>query len=380
MGLINEKKVYKEELISLLESKKMNDLLYNCRNSAGEFNPISIYQELGKKNMLSPNFPPEYGGLGLSFEEVALLLETMNDFGIPESLHVLSTIIVGNLILLSGTDKQKNQFLPNIANGKHPSVILYSEPLVGSNLSNLSSIGEYFEGYYYLSGKKVYSMKTHIAHYGLTAVKTSNTNNNYDNITLFMVPLNSDGVTINEIPSIGDESLYEVILENVKLDKTFIIGEINHGWNIINNALTLERTGIDYIIRAKRWIQLIEKKENISQYNLIRLAKLKAKLSSTQKLSYYIIRKFDETNSIDESLTAMSKYYSSELAKEIINVGHSILGSNNLLKESETDYLGTFESAFREAPGITISAGTSEVLLESISKFKLTNNSGDDSL
>ncbi|WP_161519931.1 acyl-CoA dehydrogenase family protein [Bacillus cereus] len=371
---------FKKSLDDLLGSNETRQLLSEIKKNSSDTDPRKLYKLLGENGYLAPNFPSEYGGLDKTIVEAALVIESMSDNGIPESLHVLSTFLVGNLLLEVATEKQKKKYLTEMARGEKTAIILYSEPKYGSDLGSLEStaiLNE--EGEYVLNGRKVYSVKSNIADYGLFAARTSNNISKYDGISLFMVPIqNNKNIHINEIPTLSDESLYEVCLENVKVSKEDIIGEVDEGWIIINKALSYERTGLDYYVRAKRWFLNIWSNEMVnegfmSETKLIELARLKCKLEASKNLTYQVIEQVSNTGSIDELLASISKLYSSQLASDIVAKGHDLAGIKASIHKNH-DYsplYGSLDSAYRESPGLTISAGTTEMMLENISKFKL---------
>jgi len=370
---------FRQEIKNFFESQEIQKILREIKSQNVDFDARRIYRLLGEQGLLAPNWSKEYGGLDKSFYEAAIVGEEMSNYGVPEALYILSVFIVGNLLNLSATDKQKQRFLKKIAKGIEFVTILYSEPKFGSDLSSIETKATLNkDGQYSISGRKVWSMKTHIADYGLCAARTSNLNSKYDGLTLFMVPLKDKAVKLNRIESLSDESLYEVILNEVIVSEEDIIGELNKGWSIMNKALSVERTGLDYYIRAKRWFNSIRQREieydlNIDNNKLIDLMRLDCKLDVSSLLTYKVLGELQTTSGVDESLAAISKWYASELACEVVWKGHELGGIISCLREDHgyNPLYGSLESAYRETPGLTLSAGTSEMLLQSISKFRL---------
>lgn len=377
-----EQHAFRSKLRALLQSTEIQNLVKNIKLQDADSDAREIYRILGSQGLLAPNFPVEYGGLGKTFFEAAILTEEMSYNGIPEALHVLTSLIVGNLLLLSATQRQKEKYLPDIAKGVKNVCILYSEPKSGSDLSTLEARATPCkDGGYLLYGRKLYSLKTHLTDYGLFAARTAKKSSRYDGLTLFMVPLKQAGVSLHPIPSLSDESLFEVILDGVKVTDDDVIGEKEEGWAIINKALSVERTGLDYFVRAQRWFDLIwnrELEENglTNETNLIELTRLSCKLDASRYLTYKTFDEIERLGSVDESLAAISKWYASELACEVVWAGHDLKGIQGCLSENHgyNSLYGSLEAAYREVPGLTLSAGTSEMMLESIAKFRLNTS------
>lgn len=374
-----EQQEFRNNLINIFQSEEMQTLIKNIKLRDIDTDAREIYRLLGDQGLLAPNLPRKYGGLDKSLFEAAIVVEEMSNNGVPESLHVLSSLIVGNLLLLSATEEQKQKYLPDLAKGVKNAVILYSEPRNGSDLSSLeASANANNNGEYVLNGRKVYSVKTHLADYGLFAARTSKKSSRYDGLTLFMVPLKEHGVTINSIPSLSDESLFEVVLNNVKVTTEDMIGSLDEGWAIINKALSVERTGLDYFVKAQRWFtNICDRELKYSEFNsetkLIEMARLRCKLDASRYLTYKVLDEIESSGSVDESVAAISKWYASELACEIVWKGQELTGLESCISENHSfnPIYGSLEASYRETPGLTLSAGTSEMMLETISKFRL---------
>lgn len=371
-----EQQRFQQEVIDLLQSSEFKKLQERIKKGPSEWDAREAYRLLGKYQLLAPNLPKELGGRGGSFIEVGILSEELTRNGVPEALYVLSVLIVGNLLYTSGTKEQHLKYLTEIASGSKYFIILYSEPKAGSDLSSLETTANInADGSYTLYGRKVYSMKTNQADYALCAARTSKRSSRYEGLTVFIVPLKQNGVHIHRIPSLSDEAMFEVILDGVSVGAADILGEKDEGWAIINQALALERTGLDYFIRAQKWFQLslnlLQEKEMLSNESVqLEAARLKCKLDCSRYLTYRILGRLDKNFSVDEAIAAISKWYASELAHEVTWKFHSLLGVD-MFSESPFSHYGGFEAAYREAPGLTLSAGTSEMMLESISKFCL---------
>src|SRR5262245_46084442 len=69
---------------------------------------LDIYRWLGEHGWLAANWPVEYGGLGLTVVESAIVTEEMALAGVPDDAHVLSIDIVGLFLLMEGTPEQKS--------------------------------------------------------------------------------------------------------------------------------------------------------------------------------------------------------------------------------------------------------------------------------
>ena len=320
---------------------------------------------------MAPSWPPCYSGLGLPYRTNAQVAEQMILEHISETLYILSIHFAGGILLLCGTDEQKQYYLPKLARGEIFFSILYSEENAGSDLGNLTSTATALEGgYFKLNGTKVYSLKSKQSDYALCAARTNKTASKYQGITIFIVPLNAKGVSIEHMPSISDEQFCRVTFNDVCVPEANILGQPDEGWSIINKAISLERTGLDFLIKAIKWSCsvdqaisiLMPEKQIVEEFNM-----LKQQINHARQYVYQLLDYFDHYSKIDELEASVSKLTCSELATAIVNFAYRQLNLIALLSSNEGELVyKALDSAFREAPGLTLSAGTSEMMLETI--------------
>lgn len=372
---------FRTSVCAFFESDRVQSQLHVIKQRPEEYDARSIYRLMGEQGLLAANWPTELGGQGRTTLEAAIVAEEMSRYGIPEALQVISIQIVGMLLFLSASEEQKQRYLLPMARGEEFACVLYTEPRSGSDLGSLETRAERQEdGTYAIYGRKVYSMKTHLTDYGLCAARTSHKGSKYEGLTLFMVPLHQEGVSLQPIASMADESFYEVVLDGACVGADAMIGELNGAWSLINKALAVERTGLDYYVRAQRWFDMIwDQAMNSGQVEddttLIELARLSSKLDASRLMTYRVLEQL-QRGAVEEVVAATSKWYASELACEVVFTGTELRGLEACMADGHgySDLYGSLESAYRETPGLTISAGSSEMMLETIAKMGLAGD------
>ncbi|MEV8094407.1 acyl-CoA dehydrogenase family protein [Kitasatospora sp. NPDC085879] len=325
-----------------------------------------LYRELGRQGLLAPDWPVEYGGGGLGRAEAAALYQELVRAGIPDTLHVNTVQIVGLFLLMAGTPEQKAAHLPAIAAGERFASVLYTEPETGSDLAALRTTavretGDDGDGWR-LDGVKVFSLKSDRTHLGLCAARTGPADGRYHGISLFLVDLAADGVHRSVIPGLADEQFHRIDLRGVRVPAGALVGTEHQGWPLLTQALAVERTGLDYALKAERWYRAvlahgIDRPEEVARYG----AAVDAAGLFAARLTAGVAVPEDGGSGhpaeVDEPLSAAAKYYTSELAQ-------SVAGWAAALGLPGTDTDDGLEAAYREAPGLTLSAGTSEVMLQ----------------
>ena len=92
-----------------------------------------------------------------------------------------------------------------------------------------------------LNGQKTWTTSAHFAEWYWVGARTDPEAPKHHGITLFLVPLDHPGITINGIWTMGDERTNDVFFDNVFVHDDYVVGELNHGFQYISEALDLER-------------------------------------------------------------------------------------------------------------------------------------------
>lgn len=335
---------------------------------------IPVYKTLAKSGLLAPHWPTRYGGLGLTVAELGIVIEEMGDAGVPDTLHLLSIVVVGSLIQLAGTEEQKRLVGRALAAGDCFAAVLYTEPGAGTDLSAIETGAERIGGGYRLTGNKIYNLQTIHADYGLCLARSSEDVSPYQGLTLFLLPMKQHGINIESIPTISDEQFHKVSINGAFVPDELVIGGVGEAWALMLAALSFERTGLDYYVRGRRWLRAaIEARREsgvpFSDTETQAIGEFDAALKAGGILVWSVLSRLVEGDT-DDVLSAASKWHSSELAQQIAWWAAETIGPWPA-SARKSRAAGILEAAFREAPGLTISAGASEAMLETIARGML---------
>ncbi|WP_328953502.1 acyl-CoA dehydrogenase family protein [Kitasatospora purpeofusca] len=347
-------------LAKLVDTPHWRDLVIRSRR----MDPDAIaeaYRELGRRGLLAPDWPREFGGGGLPTRLAIELFEGFCSTGLPDLVHALTVQIVGNFVLKSGSERLKRELLPRLAGGEEFSTVLYSEPRAGSDLAALRTRAERRGDRYVLNGVKVFSIYSDISGSALVAARTGRDGHKYDGITLFVVDLTAAGVTVELVETVQRERMCRVRLRDVEVEDWRRVGDEGRGWALLDGALAIERTGIDHVVRAARWLRALRATVGRPRG----LERLEGQVECATTLARAATEVFlrADVRAID---TAVAKLYTSETCQQ---VGHEVLRRwSTLARTPGVDDLVHEElfSGLTESPGLTLSAGTSEMMLSTI--------------
>ncbi|MFJ4713450.1 acyl-CoA dehydrogenase family protein [Streptomyces sp. NPDC088785] len=348
-------------LADVVSAPAWRDLVVRARRMDADA-IATAYRELGGRGLLTPDWPVEFGGAGLSTRLAIELFEGFCTTGLPDLVHALSVQIVGNFVLKSGSPRLRRELLPRLSRGEEFATVLYSEPRAGSDLAALRTRAERRGDRYVLNGVKVFSIYSDISGSALVAARTAQEGHKYDGITLFVIDLAADGVSVELVDTVQRERMCRVRLRDVEVDSWRMLGEEGQGWALLDGALAIERTGIDHVVRAQRWLRALRGADTRRTEGLERLQGQVECATTLARAATEVFLRAD----VKATDTAVAKLYTSETCQQ---VGHEVLRRwSSLEHASGLDDLTREElfSALTESPGLTLSAGTSEMMLATV--------------
>lgn len=199
------------------------------------------YLTLSEQGWLTPSWPREWGGMGLSQSKILIYLEELERSGAPRVMDQ-GLMNIGPLLIARGTDEQRRYFLPRILSGEHTWCQGYSEPNAGSDLASLRTEARIEGDEFIINGQKIWTSVAFDATHMFALVRTDKTVKKQAGISFVMIDMRQPGVTVRPIRNIaGHEELCEVFLDNVRTPVSNMVGNLNEGWNVAKALLGFER-------------------------------------------------------------------------------------------------------------------------------------------
>jgi len=203
----------------------------------------AFMKELGRKGWLGMTWPEEHGGSDGEGIYEYILNEALAGRGGPQIGKGVG--IIGKTLIAHGSDFLKEEFLPKILENDVEFAVGYSEPNAGSDAASMRLKAERItsdagEDGWLLNGQKTWTTSAHFADWYWVGARTD-PDNKHMGITLMLVPLDQEGITITGIWTMGDERTNEVFFDDVFVPDSYVVGEVNHGFRYISQALDLER-------------------------------------------------------------------------------------------------------------------------------------------
>ena len=333
-------------------------------------------ERMAEKGWTAPRWPAEYGGGGLSGSEAKILGEEMARIGARRPLSSFGLDMLGPALLLYATEEQKQQYIPDIINGKIRWCQGYSEPNAGSDLASLRTKAEDMGDHYLINGSKVWTSYADKADWIFCLVRTDFDCPKHEGISFLLFDMTTEGVSTKPIKLISGTSPFcETFFDNVQVPKTQLVGTLNKGWEIAKYLLTHERAMIGGFGLAgggmKGMGQMAAAKRGTKDGRL-RDASLRAEASAFEidemAFGLTIERITDETKAGQGTGASSSilKMYGTELNKLRQELFMAI-GATDALN-FDTDSKGALVRSWLRSKANSIEGGTTEVQLNIIAK------------
>ncbi|MFJ4846426.1 MULTISPECIES: acyl-CoA dehydrogenase family protein [unclassified Streptomyces] len=202
-----------------------------------------LWQEAAALGYLGVNLPEEYGGGGGGLAELAIVLEELGAAGCPLLLLIVSPAICGTVIARFGTEEQKRQWLPGLADGSVRMAFGITEPDAGSNSHRLTTTARRDGSDWLLTGRKVFVSGVDIADATLVVGRTEDARTGRLKPCLFVVPRDTPGFEFRQIEMelTAPEKQFQLFLDDVRLPAESLVGDEDAGLLQLFAGLNPER-------------------------------------------------------------------------------------------------------------------------------------------
>jgi len=374
-GYTEEEEKFRERLAEFLEKNLTEEIARQNWEDLGvgpEAREFSL--KLAANGFLGLSWPKEYGGQGLPPTYDFILLDELGKrWGAHVPLDVGYTM-VGPTILRRGSEELKREFLPKIVDGEIEFCLGYTEPNAGSDLASMQMRAVEGDDCFIVNGQKTFNTECHYSEYHWLAARTDPSPDipKYRGISLFIVDMDSPGITVRPLWTMSGERTNEVYYDDVKVPKKRMIGEKNRGFYYMMEALGSERNQVFVPGRLMPILENLIQYVKDTEYNgkplsedpLIRhrLAQAAIELEVAGLLADH--SRWLESNKLPMSYEPeITKVFTSELEQRLVDVGMQILGLYGQLTEDSkwAPLRGRISWYFLHSFMTTIGAGTSEV-------------------
>jgi acyl-CoA dehydrogenase len=335
------------------------------------------WQKAGEMGILLTDVPEEYGGGGGTFAHECVVMEELSYAGVTSFGHVVQSIVAHYLIAY-GTEDQKREWLPAMAQGRIVAALAMTEPNAGSDLQAIRTRAIRQGGQYLVSGSKTFITNGYHADLICLAAKTDTTQKGAQGISLIMVETkNLQGYRVGRmLDKIGQrgQDTCELFFDDVRVHTANLLGtEEGKGFAQMMEQLPYERTmvGVGAVAAMERAIEITAeyaKERKMFGKTLFDLQNTRFKLAEC-KTEAHIARIFIDNciqqviaGTLDTATAAMAKWWLTDKQFQIADECLQLHGGYGYSLEYEIAHIWTDSRVQR------IYGGANEVMKELVAR------------
>lgn len=341
-----------------------DDLLDEERRSGGGFNE-ALHLAMGERGWVAPQWSTADGGAGLDARRAQIIQSEFYGSGAPYILAG-TTLLPPIAIRLFGSAEVQSEILPRVADGTVRICLGYTEPDCGSDLAAVRTRAERDGEGWIINGQKMFTTGAQFSQYCFLLARTDPSVPAHKGLTVFLLPLDTPGVEIRPIDTLGGERTNFVYLHDVRIDDRWRLGEVNQGWSVVAAPLNAEHgirsdeetttAGGPYLAECERLVTAFitwAHHQNHSTGTLLEDQCVQERLGK-------LLVAMELTRSADGP---PARIMSSELLGKAASQLIDVVGPTALLARGADGAAcaGAFEAAFRFAPATAIYGGSTDI-------------------
>lgn len=279
-------------------------------------------------------------------------------------LSILASVFGSELLLLYGTDEQKQRYMEPVLNGSKISGVAVTEPGAGSDVAGITSKLEQSDDGFLLNGQKMFITNGTIADFFYVLARTSpppSKEKRHHGMSVAIVDRQWPGVSVNKLKGklgMRATDTAEIKFEGVKVPKENIVGELGKGFYYIMTFFNISRVYVaaqsvgiaqGALDELLKYVKGAGSNEESLQFVLAESA---TKIEAARLLTYKAASLVFQFNP-DPALTSMAKYFSAEVANSVTDSALEYMGQKGLLSK--------LERLYRDSKITEIWEGTSEI-------------------
>jgi len=355
-SLAEEQEMLRKSARDFLAAECSKDLVREMAKDETGF-PRELWKQMAELGWLGLLIPEAYGG--------------------SESLPgpFFSTVALGGLsILEAGSERQKQELLPRLAQGDLLLTLALTEPEGEYTAEGIQTKAVEKDGGFTIQGTKLFVPDAHVSDYIICVARTTKSERPEDGITLFLVNSEASGVHCSVLKTIAGDKQCEVVLDRVKAPRSEIVGVLNQGWPIMERVLekatvarcaemiggarqVLEMT-VDYAKERKQFDRPIGSFQAIRHYCANMITEVDGCFLITYEAAWKLSQGLPASHDV-----FMAKAYVSEKFRQIVTVAHEIHGAIGFTEDHDLPLY------FKRAKAWEYSFGDSPFHLNKVAKI-----------
>ncbi|WP_020108112.1 acyl-CoA dehydrogenase family protein [Nocardia sp. 348MFTsu5.1] len=195
--------------------------------------------------LIGLTWPQAYGGGGRTNAQQAVVNEEMHRARVAGPIGHVGLGMCGPTVLRHGSEDQKERYIRRLLRADDIWCQLFSEPGSGSDLAALRTKAVRRDDGWHIQGQKVWTTLAQYSRYGILLCRTNPEATKHRGLTMFVVDMHAPGVTVRPLRQMnGHQSFNEVFFDDVVIDDSERLGDVDDGWRVALTTLMNERMAV----------------------------------------------------------------------------------------------------------------------------------------
>jgi acyl-CoA dehydrogenase len=336
--------------------------------------PEDVYHKMADLGWLGLLVPEHLGGMDTDPIMFAIFCEAIGKYSLDTAACIMTSVFTVTNICRHGTPEQQERYIKPFLTGDQKFSISISEPQSGSDAAGGRSTARLEGDEWVLNGNKVWCSGAQLPG-AVIAILARTSQERYDGFSMFLVPNTTPGLHIKKMQTLVRKSLgtTEFFMDEMRIPKSALLGEVGKGWHYIGEHLDLERLSIaaSQVGNARTALEDTKKYlserdafgKKLSSYQVLkhRMADDETELAAARLMVYYAADKLARGEPANADV-AKAKLFTAKTLFQIAFNGMQALGGYAQLPEYH------MERYFREAKHGMVGGGTNEILRSIVAK------------
>lgn len=369
LGLSEAQQMLKNTARDFLEAECPDTYVRAMEEDQRGYTP-EMWRKLVEQGWLGLIFPERYGGVGLDFLDLSILLEEMGRAMLPGPFF--STVVLGGMAIMdAGSEAQRREFLSGIAEGQIIVTLALTEPSARWDAEGVQTAAVATGDGHTINGTKLFVPNAHVSDYLVVVARTGEAERD---VTLFLVPRQANGVDQTLLKTIASDRQSEVAFDNVAVPASAVLGEVNAGWDTIEKVLQWGAVGkcaemvgggqqvLDMTVEYAK--QRVQFGRPIGSFQAIQhhCANMATDVEGSRYITYQAAWSLSERLPSDRQV-AMAKAWVSDAYRRVCALGHQCHGAIGFTKEHNMQLYS------RRAKTAELAFGDSDHHLEEVARL-----------
>ena len=341
-------------------------------HETGTIHSWSLHRAIGERGWIAQALPEAQGGGGRDPEELAALFAELERAGAPYD-GLSNVVMVSSVLAHVGNEMIRAEVLPRLLSGEAMVCLGYSEPDSGSDVAAARTRAVRDGDDWRIDGQKMFTSVAEESDWIFLLTRTSTDGPKHAGLTFFLVPMDTPGISLQEIRTLPGKRVNVTFLDGVRVGDEWRVGEVDGGWQVMLVALSFERGLAGGVRDGERLLRTVEElarrvpddgsaplvDDPVTRERMVRLAIDNEVADLLSGRAAWVAA----SGRLPGTEGAAARLFASESFTRAASWAVDLAGPEGLVQSTDRggQIDGFFEYCYRFAPGTTLAGGTTEI-------------------